>query len=347
MDHQADNLDRASFFDEQCLFRSGENDYHACRIPALLSLGEGRVIAVCEGRRDSLADDGDIDLVMKRSGDGGRTWSRMEVLLEGEGDTVGNPCLILVPEGPTVWLTFCRNNRQVLVMKSTDDGDNWSVPVEITDQVMPPGWTYIGTGPGHGIRMQNGRLIVPCWVGDDARMHGEVQASFIFYSDDGGETWKHGSVLDKDVCDECEVVELKGGTLYMNARSRHRKKQRAFSTSDDGGESWSPVEHAPSLPELSCQGSIISLQNPDLPQQDVILLAAPANTDKRCQLTISISNDGGQTWPVSRLICEGSAAYSDLAVTSDSKILCFYESDNYTRITLARFNLDWCMSSTR
>ncbi|MDP6503520.1 MAG: sialidase family protein, partial [Planctomycetota bacterium] len=139
MDHQADNLDRASFFDEQCLFRSGENDYHACRIPALLSLGEGRVIAVCEGRRDSLADDGDIDLVMKRSGDGGRTWSRMEVLLEGEGDTVGNPCLILVPEGPTVWLTFCRNNRQVLVMKSTDDGDNWSVPVEITDQVMPPG----------------------------------------------------------------------------------------------------------------------------------------------------------------------------------------------------------------
>jgi len=332
-------------FDEQCLFRSGDNDYHAYRIPALLALGQGRVIAVCEGRRDSLADDGDIDTVMKRSGDGGETWSEAEVLLEGAGDTVGNPCLIFAPEGPVIWLTFCRNNRQVFVIKSTDAGDSWSTPVEITDQVLPPGWTYIGTGPGHGIQMQNGRLIVPCWVGDDARIHGAVQASFVFYSDDGGETWKHGSVLDKDVCDECEVVELADGTLYMNARSRHGKKQRAFSTSNDGGDSWSPLEHAPSLPELSCQGSIISLHDPDSPQQDLILLAAPSNTEKRSHLTISISRDVGQTWPVIRLICEGSAAYSDLAVTSKSEILCLYESDNYTRITLARFNLKWCMSA--
>jgi len=332
-------------FDEQCLFRSGDEDYHAYRIPALLSVGQGRVIAVCEGRRDSLADDGDIDLVIKKSLDAGRTWSEVEVLLEGEGETAGNPCLIFDSEGPTIWLAFCRNNRQVFVMKSTDSGDSWSTPVDITDQVLPPGWTYIGTGPGHGIRMKNGRLIAPCWVGDDARMHGEVQASFVFYSDDAGESWQHGSVLDKDLCDECEVVELVSGSLYMNARSRHRKKQRAFSTSNDGGETWATVQHAPELPELSCQGSIISLRDPGSPRQNVILLAAPANTEKRSHLTMNISRDGGQTWPVSRLICEGAAAYSDLAVTSNSEILCLYESDNYTRITLARFNLKWCMSA--
>ena len=322
------------------LFLSGKGGYHTYRIPALVVTKQGTVLAFCEGRKNSGSDHGDIDLVLKRSTDEGQTWSDMQVIADDGDHTMGNPCPVVDQSNNTIWLPLCRDNSRILVMKSTDDGRTWSKPADITKEAMDPAWYWVGTGPGHGIQLRSGRLLIPCWA--DATEHlGEIQFSFVFYSDDSGATWQKGPALDQDASDECEAVELVDGSLYMNMRSRRGKKQRAYSWSEDGGQSWSTVQFDPRLPEPSCQGSIIRLTNTPLFRKSRILLVCPASPDARDHLTLRVSYDECRTWPVSKVLFSGAAAYSDLAVTTDGQILCLYEADNYERVALARFNIEW------
>jgi len=334
-----------SSLDRSPLFTAGDAGYFCFRIPALVTTGEA-VLAFCEGRRNDCSDVGDIDIVLKRSTDGGRTWSEMQVVAAGEGRTSGNPCAVVDRSDGAVLLLFCRDNRRVLVTKSSDEGETWSETVDITEEASPPEWFYIGTGPGHGIQLGTGRLVIPCWVGDATRLHGEVQASYVFYSDDCGARWERSPVLDRDASDECEVVELADGALYLNARSRQGKRQRAFSNSEDGGASWSPVAYDACLPEPSCQGSLISIPSADGDGGGRVLLAVPASPESRSRLVIRASDDGGKTWPISRVLDEGSAAYSDLAALPDSDVLCLYEARDYRELSLARLSIEWLTDGT-
>jgi len=166
---------------------------------------------------------------------------------------------------------------------------------------------------------------------------GKVQFSYAFYSDDHGKTWKRGKPLDNDMSDECEVVETTDGKVYMNARSRQNKKARMFARSEDGGVTWSKLEVDPTLPEPSCQAGLARYST----GKDRILLTHPSSTESRTRLTARLSYDEGRTWPVSKPIQEGKAAYSDLAVANDKTILTLYESGGSTSLTLARFDLAW------
>ena len=177
------------------------------RIPSLLVTKQGTVLAFGEGRNSGPGDEGDLDIVLQRSADGGRTWSDMQIIADDGERTMGNPCPVLDVNSGTIWLSLCRDNRRIFFMKSTDDGGTWSEPVEAASEVMIPEWEWIGTGPGHGIQLTTGRLVIPCWAGKGAAFCGDVQASFVIYSDDGGTTWKRGATLDHDASDECQVVE--------------------------------------------------------------------------------------------------------------------------------------------
>jgi len=322
------------------LFTSGEDGYHTYRIPALLITKEGTVLAFCEARKNSASDHGDIDLALKRSIDRGRTWSDMRIIADDGDHTMGNPCPVLDERSGTIWVPLCRDNKRVLIMKSTDDGRTWSEPVDITSDTMDPAWYWVGTGPGHGIQTRTGRLVIPSWADATERL-GEIQFSFAMYSDDGGAIWERGSALDPDTSDECEAVELVDGSLHMNMRSRQRKRQRAFAWSEDEGQSWSPVEFDPRQPEPSCQGSIIRLTRTPTFRKNRILLACPANPAARDHLTVRVSYDECRTWPVSKGLCAGSSAYSDLAVTGDGRIFCLYEAEDYRKILLAKFSIEW------
>src|SRR5262245_35179900 len=144
------------------LFVSGKEGYHTFRIPSLVLTPKGTLLAFCEGRKKGTGDAGDIDLVLKRSTDGGATWKPPQVVWDDGPNTVGNPCPVVDAATGTVWLLLTHNlgkdterairagtskgTRTVWVTKSTDDGATWSKPAEITKDVKDPKWTWYATG---------------------------------------------------------------------------------------------------------------------------------------------------------------------------------------------------------
>ncbi len=341
---QINSPDAHAVFEIQDLFESNTAGYHCFRIPSLLTTPDGIILAFCEARRDSCRDHADVDLVMRRSLDGGRTWSKLTVLFNDDEHTIGNPCPVVDQRTGTIWLPFCRDNRSILMTSSSDAGLTWSEPVDITSVAKRDDWHWVGTGPGHGIQLQSGRLLIPCWA-DETPQLGQRQTSYVFYSDDSGRTWSIGGALTSNQSDECEVVELHDGTVYMNARSRQNQKKRAIAISRDEGRSWSPVSFDPLLPEPSCQGAVMRVMHRTPSQAGSLVLVFPRNPNARQNLTVHLSHDEGLTWAQRRSIYTGPAAYSDLTVNADQQVLCLFEKDNYSSLSLARFNLSWIKES--
>ena len=332
------------------LFQSGTDGYRAYRIPALAVSTRGTILAFCEARKNTGRDDDQIDILLRRSFDNGITWETRQQIV-GDGDrTCGNPCPVVERDTGAIWLPFCKDNQQIFVTRSDDDGSSWSAPLEITRDVSDPAWSYLGTGPGHGIQLADGRLLIPCWTDESpgpvtwrtpAPNWGKTQSSYAFFSDDRGATWQRGAKMTTDASDECLAVETADGAVYMNMRSRQNRHCRAYSWSRDRGETWSAVEFDPTLPEPSCQGGIVRFSTRDRAAKNRVLLSHPAHPQERAELTVRLSYDECRTWPVARVLHDGSGAYSDLAVTADDQILCLYEADAYSRLVLARFDLEW------
>lgn len=330
------------------LFKLGDNGYHTYRIPSLLVTREGTVLAFCEARKNGAGDAGDIDVVLRRSTDHGLTWDAVRVIADEGSHTIGNPCAVQDRETGTIWLILCRNAgdgpekdilagrapRDVLVMKSDDDGVTWSGLRDITREVKRPDWTWYATGPCHAIQLSSGRLLVPC---NHAVLNPDEEASgpytaHVIYSDDHGESWHIGGIVGP-YTNECAVAELADGTVYINMRSYHGQNRRAVSRSHDGGMTWSPIELDEALVEPVCQGSLISDGEGNL------WFANPSSTTRE-RLTVWKSMDNGITWSEYLVLHEGPSAYSDLAVSADDTLLCLYESGDegcYERIMLAIF----------
>ncbi len=336
--------------DEQPVFTAGEGGYHTYRIPSLIVTKKGTLLAFCEGRKNGRGDTGDIDLLLRRSTDGGKTWGKTQVVWDDGTNTCGNPCPVVDAAG-TIWLLLTHNlgkdteaeivggtsdgSRTVWISKSTDDGVTWSKPVEITKDVKKPEWTWYATGPGIGIQTKSSRLVIPC---DSKSEKGKVRESHIIYSDDRGATWKLGGVVGPG-CNESQVAELEDGTLLLNMRSYQANNRRLIATSKDGGATFTKPVEDQTLVEPVCQASLIRVPG----ERNTLLFSNPAST-KREKMTVRLSRDGGKTWPVSRLLHAGPAAYSCLAVLPDGGIACLYERGEkspYEAIVLARFSRDW------
>jgi len=337
------------------LFVSGQQGYHTYRIPALIVTTKGTLLAFCEGRKQGRGDAGNIDLLLRRSFDGGRTWTKTQVVWDDGDNTCGNPCPVVERDTGTVWLLMTHNlgsdtqaqimdgkskgTRSVWVTKSTDDGATWSKPDEITRDVKKANWTWYATGPGVGIQTKRGRLVVPC--DNYVAITREQQAHFIF-SDDRGTTWKLGGVVGPH-CNESQVVELADRSLLLNIRSYRGNNRRLVSISKDAGESWSKPVEDDALVEPVCQASIVRYSADD----GGLLFSNPASK-KREKMTVRLSRDEGKTWPVARVLHDGPAAYSCLAAPPDGRICCLYERGEkhaYETITFASFSLDWLAGS--
>ena len=257
------------------LFTGHQQGYHLYRIPALVVTRNGTVLAFCEGRKYTGRDDDVIDILLRRSFDGGRTWEARQLVVSDGDRTCGNPCPVVDRNTGTVVLPFCKDNQQVFVCRSDDDGETWSQPEEITSEAVDPSWSWVGTGPGHGIQLSSGRLLIPAcandsppsapWRDPPAAPLDYLQTSHAFFSEDHGESWQRGARMTLDASDEFETVELSDGTVYANMRSRQGHLCRSTAWSRDGGETWSEVEYDPALPDSSCQGSIVRYDAATLP----------------------------------------------------------------------------------
>jgi sialidase-1 len=339
------------------VYVAGESGYHTYRIPSVIATPKGTLLAFAEARRAGAADAGDIDLVLKRSRDGGASWSPVQIVGDNGPGTFGNPCPVVDAKTGVVWLLTTQNRgtdrekdiiagtsagtRTVWAMKSEDDGATWSTPTEITSSVKDASWTWYATGPGVGIQSRSGRLVIPA---NHAERGSGVHRSHVFFSDDGGRSWTLGASAEAGT-NESQVVELADGRLLLNMRNHPPKAEsfRMVATSDDGGRTLSRASPDRALIEPPAQASLLRLSTLQSYDRNRLLFANPAST-RRERMTVRLSYDEGATWPVLRILHEGPAAYSSLVVLPDRSIGLLFERGErspYEKITLARFTLDW------
>ena len=332
------------------VFVGGTDGYHTYRIPALVVSKKGTLLAFCEGRKTGRSDHGDLDLVLKRSTDDGKTWGKQILVHEEGGEskiTIGNPCPVVDQSTGFIWMSLCRNNKKVFITHSEDDGATWAKPKDISDVATKPNWTWVATGPGNGIQLMRGkfagRLVMPCDHRTGGRKTYNTNGhSHSLFSDDHGKTWTMGQPTDPGM-NECAVVELTDGRLMLNMRSYRGKNRRAVTISEDGGKTWGNSIDDPTLIEPVCQGSFIRFTDAKAFGKNRLLFSNPASKTRN-KLTVRVSYDEGKTWPVGKILNAGPAAYSNLAVLRDNSIGNLFErGDNnaYETITFARFGLEW------
>lgn len=358
--------------DKSEVFPAGMNGIARFRIPGIVVTTKGTVLAYAEARKNNSADWGEIEVHLRRSVDGGKTWEPAKHIahsgkrIEGQPhakagneqeQTVNNPLAIVDRETGAIEFLYCVNYARCFSMRSTDDGLTWTEPVEITNTFEPfrakVDWKVIATGPGHGIQLKGGRLVVPVWLAfGKVGAHSPSAAGTIF-SDDHGKTWQAGELcLPNEGAlnnpNETMITELSDGRVMLVTRSVSTPNRKLITISPDGAKQWSEPAFHDQLWEPICMASIVAypakpgtliFSNPHTLGLDKEGKEIPAGRGKRENLSIKLSRDDGKTWPISKTLEPGPSAYSDLAVLPDGTIVCLYEGK--TDIHLARFNLEW------
>lgn len=337
---------------------SGQGGYATYRIPATVSTRAGTVLAFAEGRRDGAGDTGAIDVVLRRSADGGCTWGPLKVVAAGNGDTRGNPAPVVDPRTGRVVLVTSYNgggvtegqimrgevtaerSRRVFVQVSKDDGRRFTAPRDITADVKPPGWRWYATGPGHALAVTRGpyagRLVVPANhsaapladsadSGQEPRYYG----AHAIHSDDGGTTWRLGFVDDTydglGNANENIAAQLPDGRLYFSARDQHGRSvgNRLDTYSGDGAESLDrPYTVQPTLLDVPVvQASVLQL-----PSGGPLLFSGPSVPTMRQAMSVWRSDDAGATFSRSTTLSQRPAAYSDLVPLGRTHVGVLYET---------------------
>lgn len=330
---------------------AGDDGVAAYRIPGLVTSKKGTLIATYDIRHKNAYDlQGDIDVGISRSTDGGRSWGPMITAMDmGEfgglpqdQNGIGDPC-ILVDEvsgdillfaawthakpGKAAWWTagdgfLPEETPQLMMARSTDDGITWSAPENLTRQIKRQEWRFTFQGPGRGITMADGTLVVPFQHQEADR----TPAAGIMYSRDRGKTWTVHEYAKINTT-ESQVVEPEPGTLMLNMRD-NRRTGRAVYITRDMGHNWEPHISDGTLVEPVCMASIIKVPaEQNRIGQDILLFSNPSDGKDRRNMTIRMSLDGGVTWSRSLLIDEGySWGYSCLSMIDRDTVGILYES---------------------
>lgn len=346
---------------EAAVFTRGVGDYHTYRIPAIVWTKQGTLLAFCEGRKSGGGDAGNIDMLVSRSSDGGKTWSDPLLIWDDGNNTCGNPAPVVDQSTGVIWLPLTWNlgsdhekqimagtsqqPRHVYVCSSADDGRTWSQPAKISDSSRKDHWRWYATGPGNAIQLtrgaHKGRLLIPANHSDHSDPNSHPYRSHVFYSDDHGRSWQLGGVHEHKT-NESAVVELSDGSILQSMRSYHGKHNRAHSISSDGGATWGKVWLEDALQTPVCQGSILRYSWAE-DGKSRILYSSPAGQG-RTHLTVSLSDDEGKSWPVKKLIHAGGSAYSNLVALPENRFGILYEKDDYKTISFVSLSMEWLES---
>jgi sialidase-1 len=340
------------------VFPLGEGPYACYRIPAIICLPNGDLLAFAEGRMKNCADFGNVDIVMKRSRNKGKTWTGMNLVVDNGELQAGNSAPVVdltdrrFPEGRIFLFyntgTASENDvrqgkgiREVWYVTSSDNGKSWSPPVNITTSVHRPmqpsfnpaytftaDWRAFANTPGHAMQISSGPFRGRIYIAanhskGEPLPHYADGRSFGYFSDNHGETFGISEDLPLQGSNEATAAWTQTGGLYLNARNQAGDPRcRIAAFSSDGGATWDSVYYEKDLPDPVCEGSVLAAGDPP---GNVLLFSNPASASERKDLTLRISRDGGRTWPGSLLIARGDAAYSDLCPIGKKRFGCLFE----------------------
>lgn len=336
------------------VFFSGKDGYAGYRIPAIETAADGSLLAFAEARKYNLSDPGgkgnEIDLVLKRSTDGGATWSAMKVIEHsGEFWSSANPATVVDRTNGRVWVFYlrCKPGRGTdearpgtddvanLARYSDDHGVTWSEPVDQTSvarDMADARWRISVPGPGGAIQDRQGRLIVPMW-------RFAPWGAFAIFSEDHGRTWQRGAhVPGQQGGDEDQLVELADGRILLDIRQQSGPN-RWLSASSDGGRTWSIPRPGQSVTPVCCAIERYTLKSAG-DDRDRILWTGPLGPG-RTKLVVRTSYDEGQSFTNQRLIADEPAAYSDLTVLKDKSAGVLWERGGYRFITFTRLSREF------
>lgn len=355
---------------QSAVFTSGNDNYASFRIPAIIKAPNGDLLAFCEGRVNNSGDFGNIDIVMKRSTDGGDNWSAIQVVVDADSLQAGNPAPVIdlldpaYPEGRIFLFYNTGNNhegevrkgmgqRRVVFVASTDNGKTWGAPVDISEQTHRHGkaedWRSYANTPGHALQLEKGKYKGRIYVAAN-HSEGQPKSRFEeyrahgFYSDDHGKTFSLSESVSFPGGNESTAAELSDNRLMMNSRNqRGDKRMRIVSISEDGGNRWASSFFDSTLVDPVCQGSILNIGWKD--NRAVLAFSNAATTNRRDSLMVRISLDEGVTRKHSLLIDNDPekkrdyTAYSDLVLVNKKPLGVLYERNGYREILFAPIQL--------
>lgn len=309
---------------------SGTEGHKSYRIPAIIGLPDGKLLAFCEGRVNGAGDFGDINIVMKQSHDGGKTWSPLQTIVDVDSLQAGNPAPVIDLTDPAypggrIFLFYNTGNnhegevrkgnglREVWYKTSTDNGNTWSDAVNITMQVHRPkqpevnpaynfteDWRSYANIPGHAMQFQNGKYKGRIFVAANhsagaPQEHFTDYAAHGFYTDDHAKTFHLGATVNYPGSNESMAAVLSDDKLMMNSRNQSGDmKARIVSISSDGGATWDTTYVDQTLIDPVNQGSILNIGTKK--GKNIIAFCNAADIKQRDNLTLRISYNDGKTW---------------------------------------------------
>ncbi len=327
--------------------------FKGVRIPKIDVATDGTVLAFAKsGNR------------LRRSEDGGKTWSPMRQV----GKDAGGSVVVDQTSGDVM---VVRAGKGYL-WRSKDHGKTWK---RETITLQPNAYGH-GTPKGNptgtacsesGVTLQHGkhegRLLMPARImppkGSNGQEWWPYHYNMAIFSDDSGKTWQVSAPVQSGT-GEGTLAEMSNGDIYYNSRSHmaidHRRR---IAWSYDGGAMWVDWRVDDVLrevgqpfyfkygtqPSYGCNAGLVRLPLESTGGKDVLIFSTPDDPGgQRVRMSVWASFDRGWTWPVKRLIYAGPSAYSSLAADKDGNIYLLFEKGVkklYESVALAKFDLKW------